>query len=197
MDAIKRLFAYKWNGNFIRTIFKNDDMGTFSDVGYKRVDTGSLTASNAFFVKFVCSIVLIIMANLSSLKDISSIIEVIKNNFFFPVLYIIVGLIVPNVISKTMKNNRFVKRYPRTYHKLLIVILLAMIELIMSLIYFIIGFNTNIIASIIGLIANTVNFIAYLSIITGIIDFCIYVNRNNLVSKNQTKEVLGEYIEYF
>ena len=197
LDAFKRLVTYKWNGNFISTIFKNEEMGTLSEKGFNRIDRGVLTVSNAFFVKFVCSIILIIMANYKYFNSFESVLDIIKNNFIFPTIFVIIGLFVPNYIGGKIKKNRFVKRYPKLYSTLLIIILVLFIEIIVTTIYFIMNINTNIIVCLIGLIANFVNFMSYLCIMTGIIDFCICMNRTNLVQKNQTKEILGEYIEYF
>lgn len=198
-DVLKRLITYKWNGNFISTIFKNQDMGTLSETGFNRIDKGTLTASNAFFVKLVCSVILIVLANykLIDSNNMNTLFEIFKNNWFFPVMFIVIGLLVPNFISTTIKKNRYIKRYPRVYSRVLIVTLIAMIEIIVTLVYFICNMDTNWIVCVIGLITNFVNFIAYLYIITGVIDFCVYVNRTNLVQKNQTAEILGEYVEYF
>lgn len=201
LSIFKRFFSYKWSPNFISTIFKNEKMETISDDGFNKIDYGCLTLSNSFFVKLCCAVIIIIFANISlvDIKGFNLVVEVLKQNFFVPVLYLLIG-IVPSFIIYTTKKNRYVKRYPRLYYNMLIIVLISLIEVIFSTIYFISSFGSSkvlIIASIIGLIANIATFIGHLSISVGIIDFCIFTNRVALDKKVSAKTDFGDYVDYF
>lgn len=201
LTVFKRFFTYKWGPNFISTIFRNEKMETISEPGFNKIDHGCLTASNSFFVKLCCSVAIIISANLSSLDlgDLNSVMAVLKQNWFIPVLYLLM-VIVPNFIIYTTKKNRYVKRYPRLYYNMLILVLISLAEVIFSVIYFIGnlgGSNVALWASIIGLIANAATFYGYISIQVGIIDFCIFTNKIALDKKVSQGTDFGDYIDYF
>ncbi len=201
LSIFKRFFTYKWGPNFISTIFRNEKMGTISEPGFNKIDNGCLTVSNSFFIKLCCSVAIIIALNLNSmdLGEISTVIDVLKQNWFIPVLYLVM-VIVPNFIIYTTKKNRYVKRYPRLYYNMLILVLIAMIEVIFSTVYFIMNFDTSTVlffASVIGLIANFATFYGYISIQVGLIDFCIFTNKIALDKKVSQGTDFGDYIDYF
>ena len=198
LSIFKRFFSYKWSLNFISTIFKNEKMETISDDGFNKIDYGCLTLSNSFFVKLCCTVIIIIFANINlvDIKGFNLVVEVLKQNFFVPVLYLLIG-IVPSFIIYTTKKNRYVKRYPRLYYNMLIIVLISLIEVIFSIISSFGSSKVLIIASIIGLIANIATFIGYLSISVGIIDFCIFTNRVALDKKVSAKTDFGDYVDYF
>lgn len=197
----KRFFSYKWSPNFVSTIFRNEKMETISNDGFNKIDYGCLTLSNSFFVKLCCAVVIVIFSNINSVdvSNFNSIIDVLKQNFFVPVFYLLIGII-PSIIIYTTKKNRYVKRYPRLYYNMLIMVSISLIEVIFSTIYFISNFgssNVLTIAPIIGLIANIATFIGYLSVSVGIIDFCIFTNRIALDKKVSAKTDFGDYVDYF
>ena len=197
----KRFFTYKWSPNFISTIFRNEKMETISEQGFNKIDNGCLTVSNSFFIKLCCAVAIIIAANLNSLDfdDLNSVLEVLKQNWFIPVLYLLM-VIVPNFIIYTTKKNRFIKRYPRLYYGMLIIVLISLIEVIFSTIYFIgniDGTKVQFIASLIGIVANFATFYGYISIQVGIIDFCVFTNKIALDKKISQRTDFGDYVDYF
>ncbi len=201
LTILKRFFTYKWSPNFISTIFRNEKMETISENGFNKIDYGCLTLSNSFFVKLCCAVIIIIFTNVNSvdIKDLNSVIEILKQNLFIPLLYLLIGII-PNFIIYTTKKNRYVKRYPRLYYNMLIIVLISLIEVIFSTVYFISSFGSSkilTITPIIGLIANIATFIGYLSVSVGIIDFCIFTNRIALDKKISAKTDFGDYVDYF
>ena len=199
IDIFKRFITYKWSPNFISTIFRNEKMETISEPGFHKIDHGCLTASNSFFVKLVCSVIIIIFTNLGTIT-FESAIDIIKQNWIIPALYIVIAVI-PNFIIYTTKKNRFVKRYPKLYYNMLILVLIAMIEVIFTAIYFINSFDSSnnvlLFTSIIGLIANFATLYGYVSIMVGIIDFCIFTNKIALDKKTAEGVNFGDYIDYF
>lgn len=201
LATFKKFFTYKWSPNFISTIFRNEKMETISEPGFNKIDYGCLTASNSFFVKLCCAVIIIIVANLNSLDlgDINSILNVLKQNWFTPILYLLM-VIVPNFIIYTTKKNRYIKRYPRVYYSMLIIVLISLIEVVFSTIYFISnldGSKIMLFSSIVGLIANFATFYGYISIQVGIIDFCIFTNKIALDKKVSQATDFGDYIDYF
>lgn len=201
LAIFKRFFTYKWSPNFISTIFRNEKMETISEPGFNKIDYGCLTVSNSFFVKLCCSVAIIIAININSLDlgDLNSIINVLKQNWFVPILYLLM-VIVPNFIIYTTKKNRYVKRYPRVYYSMLIIVLISLIEVVFSTIYFISNLDSSKVtffASIIGLIANFATFYGYMSIQVGIIDFCVFTNKIALDKKVSQATDFGDYVDYF
>lgn len=201
LTIFKRFFTYKWGPNFISTIFRNEKMETISEPGFNKIDHGCLTVSNSFFVKLCCSVAIIIASNLNDLDlgDLNLIISILKQNWFVPILYLLM-VIVPNFIIYTTKKNRYVKRYPRIYYSMLILVLISLIEVVFSTIYFISSFDSSkvlFISSIIGLIANFATFYGYISIQVGIIDFCIFTNKIALDKKISQGTDFGDYVDYF
>lgn len=201
LSIFKRFFSYKWSPNFVSTIFRNEKMETISNDGFNKIDYGCLTLSNSFFVKLCCAVVIVIFSNINSVdvSDFNSIIGVLKQNFFVPVFYLLIGII-PSIIIYTTKKNRYVKRYPRLYYNMLIIVLISLIEVIFSTFYFISNFgssNVLTIAPIIGLIANIATLVGHLSISVGIIDFCIFTNKIALDKKVSAKTDFGDYVDYF
>ena len=53
------------------------------------------------------------------------------------------------------------------------------------------------VSSIIGLIANFATFYGYVSIMVGIIDFCVFTNKIALDKKISQGTDFGDYIDYF
>ena len=201
LNIFKRFFTYKWGQNFISTIFRNEKMETISEPGFNKIDHGCLTASNSFFIKLICAVAIIISLNIGNmdLGNLSAILEILKQNWIVPVLYLVM-VVVPNFVIYTTKKNRYVKRYPRTYYKMLIIILLALAEVVFSTIYFISNFDSSnvlLISSIVGLIANFATFYGYVSIMVGIIDFCVFTNKIALDKKISQGTDFGDYIDYF
>ena len=201
LNVFKRFFTYKWGPNFISTIFRNEKMETISEPGFNKIDHGCLTTSNSFFIKLICSVVIIISLNIGNmdLGNLKVILEILKQNWFVPVLYLLM-VIVPNFIIYTTKKNRYVKRYPRTYYKMLLLVLVALAEVVFSTIYFISNFDSStvlFVSSIIGLIANFATFYGYVSIMVGIIDFCVFTNKIALDKKISQGTDFGDYIDYF
>lgn len=197
----KRFFTYKWGPNFISTIFRNEKMETISEPGFNKIDHGCLTVSNSFFIKLCCSVAIIITLNINNvdLGDVNTLVDVLKRNWFVPVLYLLM-VVVPNFIIYTTKKNRYVKRYPRLYYNMLILVLISLIEVVFSTVYFIMNFDTSkvlFVSSVIGLIANFATFYGYLSIQVGIIDFCIFTNKIALDKKVSQSTDFGDYIDYF
>lgn len=201
LNVFKKFFSYKWNINFISTIFRNEKMETISEGSFKNIDNGCLTVSNSFFVKLVCSVIIIIATNIKTINidDLNSVLAAIKSNWFVPTLFLLM-VIVPNFIIYITKKNRYIKRYPKLYYSILIIVLISLIEVIFSLIYFISNFDSTrllFFSSIIGLIANFATFYGYISIQIGIIDFCVYTNKIALNKENSKNTDFGDYIDYF
>ena len=201
LNIFKRFFTYKWGPNFISTIFRNEKMETISEPGFNKIDHGCLTVSNSFFIKLICAVAIIISLNIGNMNlgNLSAILEILKQNWIVPVLYLVM-VVVPNFVIYTTKKNRYVKRYPRTYYKMLIIILLALAEVVFSTIYFISNFDSSnvlLISSVVGLIANFATFYGYVSIMVGIIDFCVFTNKIALDKKISQGTDFGDYIDYF
>lgn len=200
LSIFKKFFTYKWGPNFISTIFRNEKMETISEQGFNKIDHGCLTVSNSFFVKLCCSVAIIIAANMNSFEagNLKTFIDILKQNWIIPVLYLVL-VVIPNFIIYTTKRNRYVKRYPRLYYNMLILVLVSLIEVIFSTVYFISNFDTSKVfffSSVIGLIANFATLYGYVSIMVGLIDFCIFTNKIALDKKTSQGVDFGDYIDY-